>query len=298
MTDAFGWRSTMALLAGVAVLVLAAAPGLLTESRHPSRPRVDVPGAVTVTGGLLALIYALSTAAKHGFGGADVITTLVLGPALLAAFVVIESRTAEPMVSLTMLRRRSVAFGNLAGLATFAMMSSVIFLLTLYLQKVLGFSPLAAGLSFGVLGLGTVTGGSFAPRIIARVGTRATLIGGGVVQAASTFALLGLTTSTSGSLTLLLISTFTGGVGNMLVIVGFMITATSGLPDAEQGLATGLATMIQQIGITLGTPIMSAIVTAHTGSLLGGISTAVATNAALVAAGALASALFLGRRTP
>jgi predicted MFS family arabinose efflux permease len=186
--------------------------------------------------------------------------------------------------------RRRPAWGNAVGLLAFLTETSLVFLLTLYLQKVLGFSPLAAGLSFGVLGLGTVTGGSFAPRIIARVGTRAALIGGGVVQAASTFALLGLTTSAGGSLTLLLVTTFTGGVGNMLVIVGFMITATSGLPDREQGLATGLATMTQQIGITMGTPIMSAIATGAMAStaaaaVLHGVGIAVAVNAVLVLVG-------------
>ena len=82
-----------------------------------------MPGAVTVTGGLLALIYALSTAAQRGFGGADVVVTLVAGVALLIAFGVVESRSAAPLVSLPMLRRRTVAWGNLGGLVTFSMMS-------------------------------------------------------------------------------------------------------------------------------------------------------------------------------
>lgn len=80
MTDTLGWRSTMALLAVTAVIVLALAPGLLPESRTPDRPRLDVPGAITVTGGLLALIYSLSTAAQRGFGGADVWGTLLMRP--------------------------------------------------------------------------------------------------------------------------------------------------------------------------------------------------------------------------
>ncbi len=97
---------------------------------------------------------------------------------------------------------------------------------------------------------------------------------------------------------LLLVATFAGGVGNMLVIVGFMVTATSGLADHEQGLATGLATMTQQIGITMGTPIMSAIATAAmtgTGAsaILGGLKVAIAVNAAIVLLGALTSAVFL-----
>ena len=79
MTDTLGWRSTMGLLVAFAAIVLALAPGLLPESRTPERPRLDVPGAVTVTGGLLAVIYALSTAAQRGFGGVDVWGTLLAG---------------------------------------------------------------------------------------------------------------------------------------------------------------------------------------------------------------------------
>lgn len=185
--------------------------------------------------------------------------------------------------------------GNLAGLIAFATETSLVFLMTLYLQKVLGFSPLAAGLSFAVLGLGTVAGGVAAARVIARLGTRTTLLVGGILQAAATAALVALGYG-HGSLGLLLPATFAGGVGNMLVIVGFMVTATSGLADADLGMATGLATMTQQVGITMGTPIMSAVVTARSGggadprSVHQGVGIAVLVNAALVAAGVAVAA--------
>ncbi|MGW6839298.1 MFS transporter, partial [Streptomyces sp. NPDC054949] len=152
MTDTLGWRSTMGLLAAASVVVLAVAPRLLPESRTPERPRLDVPGAVTVTGGLLALIYSLSTAAQRGFHGADVWVTLIAGPVLLVAFVVVESRAAAPLVSLPMLKRRTVAWGNLGGLVTFSMMSTVVFVLTLYLQETLRLSAFLTGLVFGVQG--------------------------------------------------------------------------------------------------------------------------------------------------
>ncbi|MFD4631917.1 MFS transporter, partial [Streptomyces sp. NPDC058473] len=153
LTDTLGWRSTMGLLTLFALIVLPLAPGLLPESRTPDRPRLDIPGAVTVTGGLLSLIYALSTAAERGFGGADVVVTLVAGVLLLAAFGYVESRAAAPLVSLPMLRRRTVAWGNLGGLVTFSMMSTVVFVLTLYLQEILHLSALRAGLVFGVQGV-------------------------------------------------------------------------------------------------------------------------------------------------
>jgi predicted MFS family arabinose efflux permease len=138
-----------------------------------------------------------------------------------------------------------------------------------------------------------------APKAIAKTSTLTVLITGGLIQAVFTAALIFLGSNTAPSIALLLPATFFGGVGNMLVIVGFMVTATSGLPDKEQGLATGLATMSQQIGITMGTPIMAAIVTAVTAgattaaAVLDGVTTAIAINAALVGLGVLIAATFL-----
>ena len=106
------------------------------------------------------------------------------------------------------------------------------------------------------------------------------------MQAAATAALV-LLGAAGGWIWLLLAATFVGGVGNMLAIVGFMVTATSGLPDSEQGLATGLATMTQQVGITMGIPIMSAVVTAAMGTVLQGVIVAILVNAALALAGVL-----------
>ncbi|MFV2178001.1 MFS transporter [Actinomadura sp. LOL_016] len=187
-----------------------------------------------------------------------------------------------------------------AGLVAFVTETSLVFLLTLYLQKVLGYSPLATGLAFGVLGLGTVLGGTLGGRTVGRFGARATIAAGGLVQAAATLPLVALGAS-GGWIWLVAAATFAGGVGNMLVIVAFMVTATSGLPDAEQGRATGIATMSQQVGITMGTPIMSAIATAAMSgaatadAVLSGVRVAIGVNALLVVAGSLIAAAFLGR---
>jgi EmrB/QacA subfamily drug resistance transporter len=294
LTDTFGWRSTMALLGIAGVIVLAAAPGLLTESRNPHRPRIDVPGAVTVTGGLLAVIYALSTASQRGFGGADVIVALVAGVALLAAFVVVESRVAEPMVSLRMLRRPSVAWGNLAGITTFSMMSTVVFLLTLYLQEIRGLSAFQTGLVFGVQGAAAAVTGATAARVIGRFGVRRTLVGGMLVQAALTAALVFLGDGSSGTW-LALAAVTIGCVGHLWVIVSYGITATSGLPDHEQGLATGLVTSSQQLGITIGIPLLGALA-ASRANLLDGVRLALGLDAAIVAAVAVLVAAGLGLR--
>lgn len=152
--------------------------------------------------------------------------------------------------------------------------------------------------------MGTGRGGRGGPQLrcrpwfIARTSTPTALVAGGLLQAACTAILL-LLGPTSASMALLLPATFLGGIGNMLVIVGFMVTATTGLPDREQGLATGLASMSQQVGITMGAPIMSAIVTATTagavtaGAVLDGVTVALAVNAALVLVGVVIAAVFL-----
>ncbi|XVV09436.1 MFS transporter [Actinoplanes sp. CA-131856] len=263
LTGLLSWRWAFFLNVAVAAVVLLVAPVLLeADVRRQERRRVDVPGAVTVTGGLLALV--------HGW-------TLV-GVLLLALFWLIERRVAEPLVPVRVLRSRGVAWGNLAGLLAFATETSLVFVLTLHLQDVLGYSPLRAGLSFAVLGAGTVVGGIVAPRVIARRGARGALAGGLVVQAAATLPLVLLGPGRPW----LLVLTFVGGVANLVAIVAFMVTVTNALPAADQGLATGLATMSQQIGITVGTPVMAAVL-AH-----GGTASAVTVNALVaLAAGVL-----------
>ncbi|MEU6601638.1 MFS transporter [Streptomyces flaveolus] len=297
LTDLLSWRWAFFINVPVALAVLLVAPTVIKESRPDERPKLDVPGAVSVTLGLLAIVFGLTQAGEHGWGSSAALLPLAAGVVLLLVFYAVERKVTAPLVPLGVLGKRSVAWGNLAGLIAFLTETSLVFLLTLYLQEVLGFSALAAGLSFGVLGIGTVVGGSTAPKVIGKIGSKSTLITGGLLQTVFTAALLGLGDD-RGWMWLLLVATFAGGVGNMLVIVGFMVTATSGLADHEQGLATGLATMTQQIGITMGTPIMSAIATAAmtgTGAsaILGGLKVAIAVNAAIVLLGVLTSAVFL-----
>ncbi|MCG7525583.1 MFS transporter [Streptomyces sp. OfavH-34-F] len=303
LTDLLSWRWAFLVNVPVAALVVALAPAVITDSRPAQRPRLDVPGAVTVTGGLLLLVYGLTQAGATGWTTPTTLVALLAGAVLLVAFRFVEKRASAPLVPVRILRRRSVIWGNATGLVAFVTETSLVFLLTLYLQEVLGYSPLATGLAFGVLGLGTVIGGTLGGRAVGRNGNRRTIVTGGVVQALATLSLVAL--GTSGAwIWLLLAATFVGGVGNMLMIVGFMVTATSGLPDEEQGLATGLATMTQQVGITLGIPIMSAIATARMTALgttgpttvLSGVTVAVLANAALVLTGTLLAATFLGPR--
>ncbi|MGX5393841.1 MFS transporter [Streptomyces anulatus] len=288
LTETLGWRSTMGLLAVASVVVLVPAPKVLAESRTTDRQRLDVPGAVSVTGGLLALIYALSTAAERGFGGVDVLVTLGLGVALLSAFVVVESRSAAPLVSLPMLRRRTVAFGNLGGLVTFSMMSTVVFVLTLYLQEVLDLSPFSTGLVFGVQGVLSVVAGMYAPKVIGRIGARRTLTLSLLGQGLFIGALLGL-----GSDTGALPATAAVSLSSMFhlgAIISYGLIVTSGVPNEEQGLATGLVTTTQQVGLTVGIPLLGVLATTQD-TLFDGVRTVVAVaGAILLAAGAAVAA--------
>ncbi|MGH4028202.1 MFS transporter [Actinomycetota bacterium Odt1-20B] len=294
LTDTLGWRSTMGLLTVFALIVLPLAPGLLPESRTPDRPRLDVPGAVTVTGGLLSLIYALSTAAERGFGGLDVIASLVAGVLLLVAFVAVEARSAAPLVSLPMLRRRSVAWGNLGGLVTFSMMSTVVFVLTLYLQEILGLSAFQTGLVFGVQGVLSVLAGMVAPKVIGRFGARRTLTGSLLGQGLFVAALLGLGEG-SWSVWLATAAVSIASMFHLGAIISYGVTVTSGVPDEEQGLATGLVTSTQQVGITVGIPLLGVLATTGT-DLMSGTRTVLLIDAIVVLATAALVGLGLRRR--
>lgn len=305
LTDLLSWRWAFFINVPVAVGVLILAPIVLKEARSTTKTRLDIPGAITVTVGLLALVFGLTHAAETSWGDPLTLIPLALAVALFVSFALVESRAAYPLVPLAILRRSNVAWGNIAGALAFITETSLVFLLTLYLQKVLGFTPLGAGLSFAVLGLGTVTGGLVGPGVIGRFGNKAAIVGGFLLQALATLSLVLLTPALS-SIALVLVATFVGGVANLVVIVGFMVTATSGLPGDEQGLATGLTTMSQQVGITMGTPIMSAVFSAvvlassapQSETVLSGVTTAIWVNGGICLVGAVLIGLFLKRRSP
>ena len=302
LTDLLSWRWAFFINVPVAIAVLVIAPIVLAESKPSTKLRLDVPGAITVTLGLLALVFGLTHAAEHSWSDPLTLGSLAAAVVLFVAFVAVERRAASPLVPLEILKRSTVAWGNIAGILAFVTETSLVFLLTLYLQQVLGYTPLGAGLAFAVLGLGTVLGGILGPKVIGKIGNKKAIVYGFIVQAIATGALV-LISADPASIGLLLVATFIGGVANLVVIVGFMVTATSGLPDEEQGLATGLATMSQQIGITMGIPIMSAIFTARiltignteAPAVLSGVTTAIWVNAGLCLLTALVVGLFLRR---
>jgi MFS family permease len=270
LVDVLSWRSAFLINVPVAVLILVATPFLVRASSAPVGVRLDVPGAVTVTLGLLAFTFGVINRN---------LPAVLCGLALLVVFWVIEKRAKAPLAAVDILSTPTVKWGNVAGLVVFSMEPGMIFLVTLYLQDVLRFTPLTTGLVFGVPGLASVVAGVIAGRFLGRYGSRAVLTTGLLVQAGCTAPLMLLGVGT-GWLGVLIPALFLGFFGHVTAIVAFMVTATSGLPDSEQGLATGLATLTQQIGITIGVPILGAVA-ATQAVLLTGIHLALAVNVVL-----------------
>lgn len=292
------WAFFINVIVAVAVPLVASA--VLKETRDENRPRLDVPGAIAITLGLGAFVFGIDNAGHTGWTHPATWGSIAVAAILVTALFLIESRVAEPLIAPGLLKRSNIAWGNTAGMLAFATETSLVFLLTLYLQETLGYTPVAAGLILGVLGIGTVIGGLIAPKIIGLTSPKKAIITGFTVQALATLPFAFVSDSRAWLIPLLL-ATFIGGVANLIAIVGYVVTSTSGVPGAQQGLATGLVTMSQQVGIALGTPVMSAIVTAWAGaSLLPGLQTAIGVNAALaiITALVIAAALHLPNASP
>jgi EmrB/QacA subfamily drug resistance transporter len=272
LTDLLSWRWDFFINVPVGVGLFIAGLLVISESRSEDRPKLDVPGSITVTAGLLAFVYGITSAERVGWDSPQTWGVLLVAAVLLVAFYVIELRAAAPLAPVRILKANSVKWGNLGGLVTFSMESALSFLLTLYLQQVLDLNPFQTGLMFGFLGLGAFLGGTFASKIIARVGAKGSLVSGLIVQGVMTGALFWLSENKSVGIAAVLVTTFIGGFGHVLAIVGYTVVATSGIEDSEQGLATGLAAMTQQIGFTLGIPVMSAVAASQYGELTGGVA--------------------------
>lgn len=253
------WRAAFFINVPVAMAILVATPIVISESRTPDRVKLDLPGALTVTGGLLAGIYAIIE---------ETLVWGVVGAVLLVAFWVIELRSPAPLAPVRILRRPTVKWGNFAGLVIFTMEPSMIFLITLYLQNILDLSPLATGLIFGVPGLAAVAAGVVAGRFLGRYGNRRVLTTGLAVQALATIPLV-LLGADRLALLMLIPALFIGFFGHVTAIVAYTVTGTSGLPDEEQGLATGLTTMTQQVALVVGIPILSAVAATQSTQLAG-----------------------------
>lgn len=306
LTDLFGWRFTFLINVPVGVIILALAPFVINDLSERVKQKLDVPGAVTLTLGLLALVLGVTSVEREGWSSPWTLGLLAAGAVAFVLFWNIEARSSHPLAAVTILKRPSVSLGNLGGLVTFSMESGKVFLLTIYLQRVLESSAFATGLAFGVLGAGAFTGGLVAANIINKIGAKATLVLGLSLQGISTLSFLLLGMNAGIGFTHILIATAIGGFGHVLCIVAYTVAVTSGLPDTEQGLATGLAGQTQQVAFTIGTPIVSAIALAFTTgnytdpstpeAILGGVHFGLLVNALIILAAAALILFFLPTR--
>jgi len=262
ITNYLSWRWIMFVNVPIGLLLAFAAPRVLI--RGEGKPgRLDLPGAVTVTAGVSLLVYGLARVATHDWSDSVTRADLVIAIALLATFVALEVRGRHPLMPLRIFanRNRSGAYG--LSLAIGAALSGMLFLLTLFLQNVLNFTPLQAGFAFLPTALGIVVGAGLTSRLIGRLGPRVPMTTGALLAAIGMFWLSAVTAHASyvpdilGPLVVLAV-----GLGMAFVSTG--IIAISGIQSNESGLASALLNVGRQLGGSLGIAIMGTIATTVT----------------------------------
>ncbi|MGD6741126.1 MFS transporter [Streptomyces sp. BH106] len=288
IVSGLNWRWTMLLLVAMGALILTGGLGTLPRVGGRTASSLDVPGALLASGGLFALVYAVSTGADAGWSAPSTLGAFVAAVALLGGFLAAEARHHSPLVPLRLLNRPSVKWSSLIGLITFGMCGGTTLLLSLYMQDVLGWSPLRTGFGFLAEGAAALLAGTLASRLIGARGTVPALVTGLTVQGVGTAAMVWL--PAEGNLPLLLVTSGAMGLGHVLTVVAFITTLTSGLPDEDQGVAGSLAQMPQFVG-AIGVAGLSAVATARTAALNGSTGETTATlgglHAAMLTAGVI-----------
>jgi EmrB/QacA subfamily drug resistance transporter len=267
LTDAFDWRWCMYVNCVIAALALCGT-GLMRDSRPATRSRLDIPGVLLVTTGLVALVYGLSEAESEGWSSGPVRGLLALGAALLIAFVLVERRAAEPLLPPRVVLDRTRGSAYLAvGLSIIGMLGTLFFL-TFHAQVVMGYSPLRAGLAFLPMTLAVaVAAGGVAPRLLPRVPPRALMVPGMLTAACGLAWLTTLepdTSYASGPLTGMLVI----GFGMGLVMAPAMNYATHGVRPQDAGVASGTVNTAQQIGGSIATALLNTLATTATDDFL------------------------------
>ena len=253
LTDLASWRWIFYINLPIALLALVLVPRLVSESRMVRSPgqRIDLPGAVTATGGLVAVVYGLLQASRHPWGSPQVLVPLLAGVALLAGMVAIESRSSTPLIPLRFFTNRTRVTANVVCLFSSSAFFSYVFLNTLFEQQVLGYSPLKGGLGYLPLGLSIGAGMGIGTGLMPRVGVRA-LIGTSFFGGAAG---LFLTSQVDAG------SSYAGGVLPGMVVIGLffglgfapiMNAALHQVTGQDSSLASAVQGAMQQIGGALG----------------------------------------------
>src|SRR6478736_5849758 len=247
---------------GIAVFLfsLRDVPESRDETAHRS---FDVAGAVAVTGGLMTLVYAIVEAQQDGWTSARTLGLFALAAVLLVAFVVIELRSKAPLVRLSIFRVRSLTAANITMFLVASGLFAMFFFNTLYIQRVLGYGPLAAGLAFLPFTGGIMVSAGLASKFAPRVGVRPVAIFGMVVTVVGMALLARISADGSYAVDVMQALVVTS-LGLGFVFVPITLIATTGLDDEDQGLASGLFNTSQQIGGALGLAILTTIAASHT----------------------------------
>ncbi|MGW1196771.1 MFS transporter [Streptomyces sp. NPDC002536] len=270
ITQWFSWRWTLLVNVPIGIVLLGVVYAAVPDTRaQGGRRALDVPGALTVTLGLIAAVHGVAESHTYGWGSLRVVTALTAGVVLLALFVLLQAKVSpHPLVPLGVFRNRAVTAANLVAFFGVAALFSTFYFCTLVLQQVMGYSPLRTGLGYLPLSLGIAVGGWRISSVVPRTGPRPVLLAG---LAVSSVGLLWLSradehaTFASDVLgpTLLL------GLGMGAVLNATTNAATSSLPAHQAGLASGLLNTTRQLGSAVGLVLLATLASARTDAELG-----------------------------
>jgi EmrB/QacA subfamily drug resistance transporter len=264
-----GWRWVFFVNVPIGILTAALSPRLIAESRDENRSRTyDVWGAVTATAGLVLMVYALVNTTRYGWASARTIGELIGAFALLAAFVGIEARLAShPLVPLRIFRSRTLSGSNVVALLLGLSIFAVFYFLSLYMQQVLGFSPLRTGIAYLPITAGFVVVAGVASSLVGRTGVKWLLAVGMLITAAAFLLLARL--PDHGSYALDILPAFIVlPLGAGLAFLSVTNAAVAGVEQEDAGLASALLNTSQQVGGAVGLALLSTIAASRTNSVL------------------------------
>src|SRR5436305_14132744 len=268
LTDGLGWQWVLWVNVPVSLIALVLAPGLIPESRSESTTRhFDAAGAVTVTLGLSVLAYALLDASSAGWGSTKIVGLLALSVVLLGAFVVIEQRSKSPLVPFRIFRLRTLTGANVVGILLGASLFSMFFFISLYMQQVLGYSAIHAGLSYLPLAVTIIVAAGIGGQLVTRLGFKP-ILAAGMLSVALGLAWFSRVSVGGGFLGDILGPSLLAAMGLGFGFVTSTIAAVSGVREREQGLASGLINTSPPIGGALGLAVLSTIATTRTDHVL------------------------------
>ncbi|MCP2336544.1 MFS transporter [Actinomadura rupiterrae] len=259
LTDGLGWRWVMLVNLPVVAAVLVVVPMLLPDDRRTARLReFDIPGAFLVTGAMLLLVYTLVKAPDAGWGAARTIGGLAGAAVLLALFVLNEMRAAHPLLPLDTFRIRGLAAANVTQLLVLAGGAAMFFFLSLYMESILGYSPLQTGSAYLPLCACVGVAAGITSKLLPRLGTRPLIAVGALIGAAGLYLLSRVPVGGS-YVSDLLPGLIVVALGLGVVFVSVTAAANAGVPANRAGIAAALLNSSQQLGTALGLAIMAVL---------------------------------------